>query len=75
MKGSKYSKSSAGRTQVSSGKYTQSCPQNGGTIMAKSKPKPEKREETTAEFVKRLNENKKSNKRNGLKRRTGHHHR
>ena len=43
--------------------------------MAKAKPKPEKREETTAEFVKRLNENKKSNKRNGLKRRTGHHHR
>ncbi|SVA72130.1 uncharacterized protein METZ01_LOCUS124984 [marine metagenome] len=75
MKGSKYSESSAGRTRVSSGKYTQCCPQNGGTNMAKSKPKPEKREETTAEFVKRLNENKKSNKRNGLKRRTGHHHR
>jgi len=43
--------------------------------MVKSKPKREKREETTAEFVKRLNDIKKSSKRNGLKRRTGHHHR
>ena len=43
--------------------------------MVKSKKKPEKQEETTAEFVKRLNENKKFDKRNGLKRRTGHHHR
>ncbi|PZC41345.1 MAG: hypothetical protein DK303_001547 [Chloroflexi bacterium] len=43
--------------------------------MVKSKPKPEKREETTAELVKRLNDNKKSSKRNGIKRRTGHHHR
>jgi hypothetical protein len=43
--------------------------------MVKSKEKPAKREETTAEFVQRLKENKKSSKRNGLKRRTGRHHR
>jgi hypothetical protein len=41
--------------------------------MAKSKPKQEKREETTEEFVKRLNQQE--NKRSGLKRRTGQHHR
>ena len=41
--------------------------------MAKSKPKQEKREETTAEFVKRLNQQK--HKRSGLRRRVGQHHR
>jgi hypothetical protein len=35
--------------------------------------KPEKKEETTEEWVKRIN--KQSVKRNGLKRKTGHHHR
>lgn len=43
--------------------------------MVKSKHKPEKREETTEEFVNRINQRKKSDKRNGLKRRTGRHHR
>ena len=41
--------------------------------MAKSKPKREKREETTEEFVKRINQEG-ANKRNGLKKRIGHHH-
>ena len=40
--------------------------------MVRSKPKREKREETTEEFVKRINQHR---KRNGSKRRTGHHHR
>jgi hypothetical protein len=40
--------------------------------MVKSKPKREKREETTEEFVKRINQQ--NDKRNGLRRRTGHHH-
>ena len=43
--------------------------------MVKSKQKPKKREETTAEFVKRISEHKESGKRNGSKRRTGRHHR
>ena len=43
--------------------------------MVKTKKEREKRKETTAEFVKRLNENKKFGKRNGVKRRTGQHHR
>ncbi len=42
--------------------------------MAKSKPKKEKREETTAEFVKRLNQQEHSRKRSGLRRRVGQHH-
>ena len=75
MKGSKYSKGNASRTGFSSGKHTQSCPLNGGAIMARSKHKREKREETTEEFVKRINQHKESGKRNGSKRRTGRHHR
>ena len=76
MKDSKYSKGSAGRPGFSSGKRIQSCPQNGGAIMKKSKHKREKREETTEEFVKRINQNRKDwSKRNGTKRRTGRHHR
>jgi len=43
--------------------------------MAKSKKKQEKREETTAEFVKRINQHKEWSKHNGTKRRTGRHHR
>ncbi len=43
--------------------------------MAKSKEKPEKKKETTEEFIKRLAKMKKSNKRNGLKRELGRHHR
>jgi hypothetical protein len=43
--------------------------------MAKSKQKPEKRKETTAEFVKRINQHNEWGKRNGSKRRTGRHHR
>jgi len=48
--------------------------------MVRSKPKQEKREETTREetteeFVKRINQHKEWGKRNGTKRRTGHHHR
>ena len=43
--------------------------------MARSKPKREKREETTEEFVKRINQHKEWGKRNGSKRRTGRHHR
>ena len=43
--------------------------------MDKSKSKPEKREETTKEFVERINQIKKENKRNGTKRVTGYHHR
>ncbi len=43
--------------------------------MVKSKQKPKKREETTAEFVKRVNEHKEWGKRNGTKRRLGRHHR
>ena len=43
--------------------------------MVKSKKKPEKQEETTAEFVKRISEHKEWSKRNGTKRRTGRHHR
>jgi len=43
--------------------------------MAKSKEKPQKQKETTGEFVKRLAEMKKSDKRNGLKRQFGRHHR
>ena len=42
--------------------------------MARSKHKREKREETTEEFVKRINQHKESGKRNGSKRRTGRHH-
>tara|TARA_B110000014_G_C19717023_1_gene374857 strand:- start:394 stop:534 length:141 start_codon:yes stop_codon:yes gene_type:complete len=37
-------------------------------IMVKSKPKKEKKEETTAEFVARLNHTEAQKKRNGLKR-------
>ena len=40
--------------------------------MAGSKPKREKREETTEEFVRRINQQ--VGKRNGLRRRTGRHH-
>ncbi len=36
--------------------------------MVKSKPKKEKKEETTAEFVARLNHTEAQKKRNGLKR-------
>ena len=43
--------------------------------MTRSKHKREKRKETTEEFVKRINQNKESGKRNGSKRRTGYHHR
>jgi len=43
--------------------------------MAKSKEQPEKKKETTAEFIKRLAEMKKANKRNGIKRQLGRHHR
>ena len=49
--------------------------------MVRAKPKQEKRkettrEETTEEFVKRINQNRKDwDKRNGSRRRTGHHHR
>ena len=44
--------------------------------MVKSKPKREKREETTEEFVKRMNQNyKEGSKRNGLRRGPGRHHR
>ena len=49
---------------------------NGGAIMVKSKTKREKPEETTEEFVKRINQGHKDlGKRNGSKRKTGHHHR
>ena len=40
--------------------------------MVRFKPKREKREETTAEFVKRINQQ--GGKPSGLRRRTGHHH-
>ena len=43
--------------------------------MAKPKQKPKKREETTEEFLKRVNDHKEWGKRNGLKRRHGRHHR
>ena len=43
--------------------------------MAKLKQKPKKREETTEEFLKRVNAHKEWGKRNGLKRRHGRHHR
>ncbi len=43
--------------------------------MVKSKRKQEKQEETISEFVKRINQRKNSDKHNGLKRRTGRHHR
>ena len=43
--------------------------------MVKSKPKREKREETTEEFVKRINQHKEWGKRNGTKRGPGSHHR
>ncbi len=43
--------------------------------MAKSKEKPEKKKETTAELIERLDAMKKSTKRNGLKRQFGRHHR
>jgi len=56
-----------------SGKHSQSCPENEGkAIMVRSKPKREKREETTEEFVKRINQQ--GGKPNGLRRRTGRHH-
>ena len=42
--------------------------------MVRSKPKREKREETTEEFVKRINQHKEWGKHKGTKRRTGHHH-
>jgi len=41
-------------------------------MMARSKHKPEKREETPEEFV--IRTNKQDSKRNGLKRKTGRHH-
>jgi len=63
-----------GRTGLSNGNYTQCCLQNiREEIMAKSKPKKEKQEETTGEFVKRINQQQ-EDKRNGLKRKIGHHH-
>jgi len=43
--------------------------------MVRSKPKREKREETTEEFVKRINQHKGWGKRNGTKRGPGRHHR
>ena len=43
--------------------------------MVKPKQKTEKPEETTAEFVKRINQHKEWGKHNGTKRRTGRHHR
>ncbi len=43
--------------------------------MVKPKQKREKPEETTEEFVKRINQHKEWGKRNGTKRRTGRHHR
>ena len=43
--------------------------------MAKPKQKPKKQGETTSQFLKRVNELKEWGKRNGLKRRTGRHHR
>ena len=42
--------------------------------MVRSKPKREKRKETTEEFVKRINQHQQGSKRNGLRRRIGHHH-
>ena len=65
----------ASRAGFSSGKHTQSSPQIGGVIMTRSKHKREKRKETTEEFVKRVNQHKEWGKRNGTKRKTGHHHR
>jgi len=75
VKGSKDSKCNASRAGFSSGNHTQFCPQNGGAIMVKAKSKQEKREETTEEFVKRINQHKEWDNRNGSKRRTGRHHR
>ena len=43
--------------------------------MVKGKSKREKPEETTEEFVKRINQHKEWDNRNGSKRRTGRHHR
>lgn len=43
--------------------------------MARSKHKREKREETTEEFVKRINQHNQGDKRNGRKRGPGRHHR
>ena len=43
--------------------------------MAESQKKQKKPPETAEELVKRLNEMKKSNKRNGLMRQFGRHHR
>jgi len=43
--------------------------------MDKSKSKQEKREETTEEFVKRINQHKEWGKRAGTKRGPGRHHR
>ncbi len=42
------------------------------SIMANAKPKKDKQEETAEEFVKRMAT--KGSKRNGLRRRMGHHH-
>ena len=50
-------------------------PKNGGPTMAKSKSKKEKPEETTAEFVERMNQHKEWGKHNGIKRKVGRHHR
>ena len=49
--------------------------ENGGPEMAKSKSKKEKPEETTAEFVERMNRHKEWGKHNGTKRKVGQHHR
>lgn len=43
--------------------------------MVKSKVKQEKREETTDEFVKRINQHQEWRKHNGKKRGAGRHHR
>ena len=43
--------------------------------MVRSKPKREKREETTEEFVKRINQHTGWGKRKGTRRQTGYHHR
>jgi hypothetical protein len=47
----------------------------GGAIMDKSKSKQKKREETTEEFVKRINQHEEWSKHNGTKKGPGHHHR
>ena len=51
--------------ELSHGKHVLAIKLTEQAIMARSKPKKEKREETTEEFVKRVN--KQAGKRNGLR--------